>query len=114
MTNKKDIQPRSIFKSKSAAERLLGSPLTPPIPNKDEIPVTQQSKKKELKRTTGYYRPEQVKFMRNFCDSLRKKFNNENIKPPLLQRVLLEIWDENTAQKVEAYLKENGFDKNRE
>jgi len=49
--------------------------------------------------------------MREYCESLRKKFNNENIKPPLLQRILLEIWDENTARRVEEYLRQQGYDK---
>jgi hypothetical protein len=49
--------------------------------------------------------------MRSYCESLRKKFNNENIKPPLLQRVLLEIWDDNTPRKIEEHLRKLGYDK---
>ncbi len=111
MANKKD-NPRPIFKQKSAAEKLLESPLSPTT--NTEKPENESTKRKELKRTTSYYRPEQVKFMRRYCESLRNKFNNESIKPPLLQRVLLEIWDNDTARKVEEYLKQHGYDKGEE
>lgn len=111
MANKKD-NPQPIFKPKSAAEKLLESPLS--LTQNAEKPENYASKRKELKRTTSYYRPQQVKFMRNYCESLRKKFNNENIKPPLLQRVLFEIWDNDTARKVEEYLRSQGYDKSQE
>jgi len=49
--------------------------------------------------------------MRTYCESLRKRFNNESIRAPLLERVLFEIWDDDTTRKVEDYLRKNGFDK---
>ncbi|MHB8595406.1 MAG: hypothetical protein ACYDER_01195 [Ktedonobacteraceae bacterium] len=109
MANKRD-NPRPIFKSKSAAEKLLESPLSPPSSSAD-ADKKPGNRKRELKRTTSYYRPEQVRFMRTYCESLRKRFNNENIRAPLLERVLLEIWDDDTTRKVEDYLRKNGFDK---
>ena len=109
MANKQKNPALPTYNKKTAAERMLESPLSP-TPNISEQ-EKELNKKKELRRTTGYYRPEQVRFMRNYCESLRKKFNNENIKPPLLQRVLLEIWNDDTASKVEAYLRKQGYDK---
>jgi len=110
MSNKDNNQPRSIYKH-SAAEKMLQTTAPPsPTPSHfEEAPPLRA--KKYLIKTTGYFRADQVKFIREFCNGLRVEFNNEKITPPLLERVLLELWDKDTPKKVKDYLRKQGYDK---
>ena len=54
MANKKDNQPRPLFK-KTAAEMLLESSLSPAPKSIDEQEEQLIRQKKELKKATGYY-----------------------------------------------------------